>query len=93
MFTGLFFFYSSRDESSSRQKRVNSKRHLNVDRDDFIPGRVSSGDEISRVNTIFVSVTCKRTLSLIFSVESNKVPSGILYVCGYVYIFQSSSAV
>ena len=29
---------SSRDEISSRQKRVNSKRHFTIDRDDFIPG-------------------------------------------------------
>ena len=43
---------SSRDEISSRQKRVNSKRHFTIDRDDFIQGRVSSPDEISRVNTL-----------------------------------------
>ena len=43
---------SSRDEISSRQKRVNSKRHFTIDRDDFVPGRVSSRDEISRVNTL-----------------------------------------
>ena len=30
---------SSRDEISSRQKRVNCKRHFTIDRDDFIPGR------------------------------------------------------
>ena len=29
---------SSRDEISSRQKRLNSKRHFTIDRDDFIPG-------------------------------------------------------
>ena len=29
---------SSRDEISSQQKRVNSKRHFTIDRDDFIPG-------------------------------------------------------
>ena len=29
---------SSRYEISSRQKRVNSKRHVTIDRDDFIPG-------------------------------------------------------
>ena len=46
-----FFKSSSRDEISSRQKRVNSKRHFTIDRDDFIPGIVSSLDEISRVNT------------------------------------------
>ena len=33
---------SSRDEILSRQKRVNSKRHFTIDRDDFIPGRVST---------------------------------------------------
>ena len=38
VFTRLFFFFSSRDEISSRQKRVNSKRHFTIDRDDFIPG-------------------------------------------------------
>ena len=37
---------SSRDKISSRQKRVNSKRHLTIDRIDFILGRVSSRDEI-----------------------------------------------
>ena len=52
MFASLFFFFSSRDEISSRQKRVNSKRHFNIDRDDFVPGRVSFQDEISRVNTV-----------------------------------------
>ena len=45
---------SSRDEISSRQKRVNSKRHFTIDRDDFIPGRVSSRDEISRANTLLL---------------------------------------
>ena len=43
---------SSRDEISSRQKRVNSKRHFTIDMDDCIPGRVSSWDEISRVNAL-----------------------------------------
>ena len=43
---------SSRDEILSRQKRVNSKRHFTIDRDDFILGRVSSRDEISRGNTL-----------------------------------------
>ena len=41
------------DEISSRQKRVNSKRHFTIDRNDFILGRVSSWDEISRVNTLW----------------------------------------
>ena len=50
----LFFFFSPRDEISSQQKRVNSKRRFTVDRDDFILGRVSSRDEISRVNTLFI---------------------------------------
>ena len=40
------------DEIPSRQKRVNSKSHFTIDRDDFILGRVSSQDEISRVNTL-----------------------------------------
>ena len=68
MFTRLFFFFSSRDEISSLpfwqgcvhpgikfhlgKKRVNSKRHFNIDRHDFVPGRVSFRDEISRVNTV-----------------------------------------
>ena len=62
VFTRLFLFFSSqdeispslssRDEISSRPKRVNSKRHFTIDRDDFIRGRVSSRDEISRVNTL-----------------------------------------
>ena len=43
---------SSRDEISSRQKRVNSKRHFTIDRDDFVQGRVSSWGEISSVNTL-----------------------------------------
>ena len=47
-----YFFFSSGDEISSRQKRVNSKRHLTIDRDDFILGRVSFQDEISYVNTL-----------------------------------------
>ena len=42
---------SSWNEISSRQERVNSKRHFTMDRDDFVPGRVSFRDEISRVNT------------------------------------------
>ena len=46
------FKISSWDEISSRQKRVNSKRHFTIDRNDFIPRRVSSRDEISRVNTL-----------------------------------------
>ena len=54
VFTRLFFFFSSLDEISSQQKRVNSKRHFTIDRDDFVPGRVSSRDEISRVNTLSV---------------------------------------
>ena len=47
---------SFRDETSSRQKRVNSKRHFTIDRKDFIPWRVSSRDEISRVNTLYNSL-------------------------------------
>ena len=43
---------SSRDEISSRQERVNSKRHFTIDRDVFILGRVSSRDKISRINTL-----------------------------------------
>ena len=36
---------------SCPQKRVNSNKHLTIDRVDFISERVSSRDEISRVNT------------------------------------------
>ena len=42
---------SSRNEISSRQKRVNSTRHFTIDRNNFIPGRVSSRDEVSSINT------------------------------------------
>ena len=45
-------YLSSRDEISSLQKRVNRKRYFTIDRDDFIPGRVSFRDEFSRVNTL-----------------------------------------
>ena len=51
VFTHLFFILgwnfipvfltgmsSSQDEISSRQKRVNSKRHFTINRDDFVPG-------------------------------------------------------
>ena len=39
VFTRLFFLvFSARDEISSWQKRVNSKRHFFIDSDDFIPG-------------------------------------------------------
>ena len=48
----LTMMSSSRDEISSQQKRVNSKKDFTIDRDDFVPGRVSSRDEISRVNTL-----------------------------------------
>ena len=37
---------------SPRQKRVNSKRHFTIDKDDLIPRRVSFRDEISRVYTL-----------------------------------------
>ena len=66
VFTRLFFFFfipvfhtgmsSSRDEISSRQKRVNSKRRFTIDRDDLFPGRVSSWNKISRVSTLLVEV-------------------------------------
>ena len=61
VFTRLFSFFhpgmkfhpclSSRDEILSRQKLVNSKKHFTIGRDNFILGRVSSRDEISRGNT------------------------------------------
>ena len=72
VFTRLFLIFSSRDEISSRQKRVNSKRHFTIDRDDFIPGPVSSQDEISRVNTllvIFLKFTQMQTLQRMFYLE------------------------
>ena len=49
---------SSRDEISSRQKRVNNKGHFTIDRDGFVSGRVSSRDEISRVNTLLNILVC-----------------------------------
>ena len=52
---------SSQDEISSRQKRVNCKRHFSIDKDDFILGRVSSRDEISRVNTLLI---CTKIISV-----------------------------
>ena len=56
---------SSLDEILSRQKHV--KRHFTIDRDDFIPGRVSSRVEISRVNTL--SVNTRKTLVVWYSEE------------------------
>ena len=38
VFTRLFYCFSSQDEISSRQERVDSKRLFTIDRDDFIPG-------------------------------------------------------
>ena len=35
---------STRDEISTQQKHVNSKRHFTIDRDNFISGRDSSRD-------------------------------------------------
>ena len=65
VFTRLFFFFSSRNEISSlsfipgwnsfRQKRVNSKRHFTIDRDDFIPGW---------------NFTCKHPLKIYFNWKS-----------------------
>ena len=52
---------SSRDEISSRQKRVNSKRHFSIDRDDFILGQNSFRDDISRVNTLLI---CAKIISV-----------------------------
>ena len=49
---------SSWNEISSRQKRVNSKRYFTIDGDDFVPVRVSSRDEISRVNTLSIKSKC-----------------------------------
>ena len=49
VFTRLFFFHP---RMKFRQKRLNSKRHFSIDRNDFVPGRVSSQDEISRVSTL-----------------------------------------
>ena len=53
VFTRLFFFFF---EVLSRQKRVNSKRYFTIDRDNFVPERVSSWDEISRVKTVLVRI-------------------------------------
>ena len=46
---------SSRYDILSQQKRVNSKKHFTIDMVGFVPGRVSSRDEISRVNTLRVA--------------------------------------
>ena len=56
---------SSWGEILSRQERV--KRHFTIDRDDFIPGRVSFRVEISRVNTL--SVNTRKTLVVWYSEE------------------------
>ena len=72
VFTCLFFFFSSWDEISSRQKRVNSKRHFTIDRDDFIPGRVSSQDEILRVNTLRDTVKPKNWFFPLFLITQRK---------------------
>ena len=42
---------------SSREKRVNSKWHFTIDRDDFILGLVSFWGEISRVNTLLTTTS------------------------------------
>ena len=57
-----FHPYSSWDEISSQQKRVNSKRHFTIDRDKFIPGRVSS-----RVNSCEANCSQKRKMKQTFS--------------------------
>ena len=57
VFIRLFFFFSFLDEISSRQKRVNSKRHFTIDRDDFVPGW---------------NFTCKHPLKIIYSPEINR---------------------
>ena len=55
-----FFFHpgmsSFRDETSSQQKHVNSKRHFTIERDDFIPRQISSWDEFLSVNTLLQRV-------------------------------------
>ena len=51
-----FIHLFDRDETSSRQKHVNSKRHFTIDRDDFIPRQISSWDEILSVNTLLERV-------------------------------------
>ena len=87
MFTCLFFPFfiqgwnfvsvfltgmiSSRNEISSRQKRVNSKRHFTIDRNNFIPGRVSSWDEVSSINTLLHVLlwTAEETSAWVFYFE------------------------
>ena len=51
VFTRLIFFFHPRMKFHLGK---NVQRHLTIDRDDFIPGRVSSWDEISRVNTLLI---------------------------------------
>ena len=55
---------SSRNETSSRQKYVNRKRHFTIDRDDFIPGRISSQEEVSRIKTIWMMIL-QRSISIV----------------------------
>ena len=52
----VFFAWmsSSGDDILSRQKRINNKRHFIIDKDDFVAGRVSVRDKISRVCTILI---------------------------------------
>ena len=65
VFIRLVFFFTFRYEISSLSfwqgwthsgmnlERVNSNRHFTIDRDVFISRRVSSRDEISRVNNLY----------------------------------------
>ena len=65
VFIRLVFFFTFRYEISSLSfwqgwthpgmnfERVNSNRHFTIDRDVFIPRRVSPRDEISRVNNLY----------------------------------------
>ena len=56
-FSIFFFFFhpclfdgmsSSRDEISSQQKSINSKRHFTIDRDGFVPEPISSPQRDTR---------------------------------------------
>ena len=66
----LHVFFSSQDEISSRQKRVNSKRHFTIDRDDFIPGLVMK----TRFTSKFVIYICHPDIHFrcIYMVTKNK---------------------
>ena len=63
---------SSRNEISSRQKYVNRKKHFTIDRDDFILGRISSQEEVSRIKTIWMMIL-QRSISIVHKYYGNPI--------------------